>query len=516
MKLQHRIVSKDFLLNLLLVLSMLLPLTLLLARHPFDGLYGQDPYAYYTYATGPLRDSLLQHQPIPSFFWPPGYPLFVAIATFVVGIRPLAGQIVSLIAGMSVPILTMLLAKEVGGVDKNRMIPILAGGLVAFTPQLWQSSVVVMADTTGLAAATMGVWALARYGKQPAGNFKWLGLAVIGVAYAVLSRWAYALTAIPCGVYTLWVLRQTPRRIAFPHLIGATAIAGGILSPVIVPALSVYLSPSPQTASFAGDLEVYHWNPLNAFQREFETGDGFLRYALPNGVYYAAVPAHRYFFTPLLAWLILPGLWAFVRERSSVRCLILGWAVMVYGFHAGAPWQNFRFALAYLPPLAMVAAAGWGELYERVPRLGRWGLGAGVVLGLGWMAFGGWTLTESFIIRKEAELDTVATVQQQLPADAQVITFGLTLTFDHYTPLETYEIFSLAPEALAELVASGKSTYLFLELDSIETQWVGRAPSENYHWLRDEVGLSEIGTVGMRGLTAENEHIFTLFEVAPP
>jgi len=25
----------------------------------FDGLYGQDPYAYYAYAVGPLRDSLI-------------------------------------------------------------------------------------------------------------------------------------------------------------------------------------------------------------------------------------------------------------------------------------------------------------------------------------------------------------------------------------------------------------------------------------------------------------------------
>src|SRR6185503_17039050 len=39
----------------------------------FDGLYGQDPYGYYDYAIGPLRDSLTSGHVPPPTFWPLGY-----------------------------------------------------------------------------------------------------------------------------------------------------------------------------------------------------------------------------------------------------------------------------------------------------------------------------------------------------------------------------------------------------------------------------------------------------------
>ena len=60
-----------------LVLLLGLPILLVgMAVLPrFDGLYGQDPFAYYDYATGPLRSALLALQLPPPFTWPPGYPL---------------------------------------------------------------------------------------------------------------------------------------------------------------------------------------------------------------------------------------------------------------------------------------------------------------------------------------------------------------------------------------------------------------------------------------------------------
>ena len=66
---------------LLLALPILLVGVAVLPR--FDGLYGQDPFAYYDYATGPLRSALLALQLPPPFTWPPGYPLLVALASFV-------------------------------------------------------------------------------------------------------------------------------------------------------------------------------------------------------------------------------------------------------------------------------------------------------------------------------------------------------------------------------------------------------------------------------------------------
>ena len=41
----------------------------------FDGLYGQDAYAYFDYGAVSVRQSILHLAPLEAFFWPPGYPL---------------------------------------------------------------------------------------------------------------------------------------------------------------------------------------------------------------------------------------------------------------------------------------------------------------------------------------------------------------------------------------------------------------------------------------------------------
>src|SRR5437899_6473919 len=144
-----------------------LPLALVLAvpaagmamSRGFDGLYGQDAYAYFDYATDSVRYSIEHLAPLEAFFWPPGYPLLVALTSFVLGPSALAGQMVSLLMGALVPVFTALLVRELWPDDLP--MALLAGALVALCGQLWQSSIVLMADTTGLALATLSAWALA-------------------------------------------------------------------------------------------------------------------------------------------------------------------------------------------------------------------------------------------------------------------------------------------------------------------------------------------------------------------
>jgi len=119
----------------------------------FDGLYGQDSFTYLDYATGALRRSLVRLGLPPPFFWPPGYPFLVAVASFATGREPIAGQLVSLAAAASVPVTTALLAQELWR-RRPATAAVVAGLLVAFTGQLWQSGVVVMADASARALAT--------------------------------------------------------------------------------------------------------------------------------------------------------------------------------------------------------------------------------------------------------------------------------------------------------------------------------------------------------------------------
>ncbi len=511
---------------ILLGLLVWLPVGGLIALGRFDGLYGQDSFAYYDYAIGPLRASLLAGQPLPPFFWPPGYPLLVTLASFGVGLTPVAGQVVSLMAGGLVPILTALLVREVWSANDERdsmTIAWIAGLMTALTGQLWQSSAVVMSDSTGLAAATLGMWAVARYGRRarPA----WLLLGVGALAWAVLTRWIYGLVALPALGFALWVMARRGLPALLQHGVAAALVGSLVLSPIL------FSLASRTQGSFTGDLEVYSWSPLNAMRREFATLDGNLSYPLPNGLSYALAPAHRYYFTPLLALFILPGLWVVARRRALAPLLLLvGWAGMVYGFHAGAPWQNFRFALAYLPPLAGLAAVGWAWVLRaaqrvrdpspspdraRLPPRSSGGRGqergAGamrflssiLIVGLAAMAFGGFQLTQSFIDRKARDLELVRQVEALLPLRSRLLTFGITLTFQHYSRVETLELFDLSQEEMAALLADERSAFLLLDVANVETQWRGRPLAASYHWLRDGPGLEVLRQFGS----------YTLFKV---
>lgn len=495
-----------------LALLLLLPTGWLVLTSGFSGLYGQDAYAYFDYATGPLRESLRAGRPYPPFQWTPGYPLLVALLSFVLGVVPAAGQLVSLISGALVPVFTALLAQELDCARRNRFglaFPILAGLFVALNGHLWQPSVVVMSDAAALAAVTAGIWALARYRRQPQG--RWHVLAVAALAFAVFTRLAYVLVVAPAGIAAAILLNRQPRRQALRHALPAMFVAVIIWLPIARPMLASLLDSGQDMIAFANTGQIYKWNPLTALRRVHVSADGLLQYTLPNGLFYALTPARAFYFSPLIAVFILPGLWSVRQARNPVSLLFLvGWPAAVFLFHAGTPWQSFRFTLVYLPPLAILAALGVMETLDYVrecPLFRRSGsvarcrlltlaVGLWLLVGLSWMAAGAYRYTSNFIAHAQTSLNTAQWVEEQVPADAHLVTFGLTLTLEHESKLEVHDIYFMTPEELAILLAGERPVYLFLDLDSVLSQWEGRAPATNYHWLREGPGLQEVGREG--------------------
>lgn len=403
----------------------------------------------------------------------------------------------SLAAGALVPVFTALLAQELWPAARRAArfavtVPVVAGLLVAFTGQLWQSSVVVMADTLGLCAATAGVWALARYGRT--GGLPWLLLAAGLLAAATMTRWIYGIVAVPCALYALWVAMRRHRWLALKHAGAAGLLAAVLLAPVIV------------GDRFSGNFEVYRWSPTRIFEREFSTPDGTLTYRLPTGLYYALAPARWAYFTPLLALLIVLGVWVVIRRRAfAPAVLLLGWAAAVYVFHAGSAYQNFRFTLAYLPPLAILAAIGAEQVAHRLAarRLAVLVAAGAFVCGLVVMAAAGTHTTRYLIARKNDSVATVRWTEARLPPGARLITFTLTSTFRHYSRLETFELFEQSPARLQALVAGGPPVFLLVDLSSVRGQWRDRSPGRNLRWLERGPGLTALGA----------QRSFTLFRV---
>ena len=309
----------------------------------FDGLYGQDPYAYYNFAQE-LRGAISSGQALQPFFWPVGYPALLAVGFAVFGTSAATAQVISLLLGALLAPLIYMLARQVGA---GRSGALAAALLMAVCGQAIQSSMVVMADIPALAWATLSAVLLIHYlqTEKP----RWLIAAAAALALACVTRWLY-LALIP-----VWgaALLLTWRRVRLRECLAAGAAAALILLPQV--ALSIG-SPYP----VLNHAWVEGWSPLNAFAHEFSNVDGHFVYDQINAVYYAQPYYDAYYLAPLFAPFALIGVWA-LRRKRALFVLLIGWALLPYVFLAGIPYQNIRFPLIVVPAVAVLVGVGSGN-----------------------------------------------------------------------------------------------------------------------------------------------------------
>ncbi|MEO7118269.1 MAG: glycosyltransferase family 39 protein [Candidatus Limnocylindrales bacterium] len=462
----------------------------------FGGLYGQDSFFYQSYATGAMRAGLpLSLLWPPDFTWPPGYPMLVAIASLLAGQDSLGGQIVSVIAGALVPVFAALLCREL--TPRPRWVAPLAGLLVALSPHLWQSSAVVMSDTTGLAFATGGGWALARFART--GHAPWIVIAAVGLAFAIEVRTAYALVAVPLAVVAVVVARGIEHPIR--RLAAAALVSALILAPMALPMLIAVAH--GEHVPFAISLSSHGWDPFNAFRSSFDGPDGHFDFAQPMGLFYLLQPAQPYHLTPAFTLLSIVGGARTIRRPTAARVgTLVAWPVLMLGFLAGDTTQNTRFALAVLPPLAILAALGVAWIAEGIGRLQPRGrtvanvaLATAVTLGLGVMAIEAVRFTSAFIVRQQADLAAVDRLAARVPNDARLLSFGATLQLRH-DGRDPVDLYGLAPDEAVELVSGDRPTYLLVPLDGLGPQWADAPPGLVLAALRDGPGLIEAAADG--------------------
>jgi 4-amino-4-deoxy-L-arabinose transferase-like glycosyltransferase len=458
-----------------------------MAATRFDGLYGQDPFAYYQYALE-LRQALTAGHPPPPFFWPIGYPLLVVLAMGVGGPLPLAGQWVSLVAGTAVAPLVYSLARAY---QPERYVgSVMAGLLAATAGQLLLSSLSVMADTAALFWATLSAWLLLNYMQRP--QLGWWMAAAVTLAFATLTRWVYGLLLIPWAITALLFWQQAGfpwRRMAL-----LAAVAGSLGFGLLI--LQLAADVDRGQLSYAGDLQVYSWHPANALKREIVNVDGRFTYEYATGVFYTRPAFHPAYIFPLLAPFWLLGLWAIRRTPLPYRVLIIGWLLAMYLFLIGVPWQNWRFPLAFFPPLLVLLALGLDWLWGRLAGGWRWLLliycAIAIVGSVVWAIYDIGRFTHWAAKRQE----TAVIIAAQLPPGATLLAFDLTATLQHYTAVETLELFSLSEADLAEILLAETAVYLLLDPTSIQNQWAGKAPERNFAWLQAHTSLTPLTTAG--------------------
>ncbi|MFN8447321.1 MAG: glycosyltransferase family 39 protein [Anaerolineae bacterium] len=183
----------------------------------FDGLYGQDAYAYYNYAQSMARGGDLA-----PFFWPLGYPALLASGFALFGATALTAQAINLLLGALIAGLVYLLARQVG---VGRSGALAAGLIAALCGQAIQSSIVVMADIPALAWALLSAVTLLEYLR--ADRLRWLVFAALLLALACVTRWLY-LALVPAWGAAVLLTWKRPR---WRHLLVAGAAAALVLLP---------------------------------------------------------------------------------------------------------------------------------------------------------------------------------------------------------------------------------------------------------------------------------------------
>jgi 4-amino-4-deoxy-L-arabinose transferase-like glycosyltransferase len=362
----------------------------------------------------------------------------------------------------------------------------LAGVIVAVAGQPILSSVVVMADIPALFWAALSVWLVVQAWLRPARASWFLAAAGAAIALAVVSRWIYILVVPALALYVLYQIKAKRLRLwqtMWP-------IAAGLL--ILLPQL--WLSAHRPEGLLHSWL--LGWEPLNFIRRQFENVDGQYFYRLPVGVFYAQPAGHPAYIFTLLGFGGFWGVWRIWRRRQwGAALLLLGWFLPMYLFLAGIPYQNFRFGLSLYLPWVVLSAFGISEAWDwaaRTKPLYRRLVQMGVTLSLLGMVAWAYPMLNNFLSAQNQRRAIAEQVAVQLPADATLLTFDLTLTLQHYTGLPTLEFFYCDEAALATLVQTREPLYLLLNVTNIETQWQGRGPQQNYHWLRDQVRLTEI------------------------
>jgi hypothetical protein len=473
---------------------------------PFDGLYGQDAYAYYDVARR-LGPWLAGVEPLPPLYWPLGYPALVALLLPISGGGPAAGQIVSLLGCATGAAATALLVGELGALrrpvaprqdDSSQIAASVAGMAVALAGGTLRSSQVVMADGLALGAVAVAMLAAARHSTGRGRG--WLIVAALALAWGTITRWLVGLCALPLVAYVILAARARPvpagdrHRRAAAATVVTLALALAVALAVLLPQLALsHANP----VSFERHAWLVGWSPANAFRRDLHTPDGHAVYRLPVSLFYLARLAWPDFFFPTLALLAALGAAALARRRAAAElALLAGWPAAAWLFLAGIPYENPRFLLPVLPAMAALAGIGFHALVDGRGRGARRALAlalaaslaAGLALGAGEHA--------RLVARKDRDHALCAWVAARVPAGATLLAFGPTLTLQHYGRPDTRELFFVDDAELARLAAPERAPlYVVIDVANAYSQWRDLRPHRHLEALRARTGLTAVATL---------------------
>jgi hypothetical protein len=472
---------------------------------PFDGLYGQDAFAYFRFARaiGPhLRDGA----PLPALFWPRGYPAAVAALLPLTGDGPLAGQIVSTLACAWAAAATFLLVRDLErgrGDAIDPTAPFVAGMCVAGSGIALRTGQVVMADGLAVGLSATALWCAARYLSLRRGA--WLVPCSVALAGGAVTRWQVGLLALPMGIACVTARRREAT--GAPATLEANAnrlwwVAAGLAGLVVLIPQLVTAHAVPSSLEHHEWLQ--RWSPWNALHRDFETSNGHTHYRFPVGLFYLVRLAWPDALFPTVGLLAIVGVGSVIRERRAVdAALLVGWPLVNWAFISGIPYENPRFLWPVLPALGALAGLGYRVVRNRLAT-GRsrsilaLSLAGSIAAGLA----SGAREHAHTVARKNAERASVTWLDAHMPADATLLMTGGTLIFEYYGSSKVRDTYLLTNAQLEATVERERPCFYLARPNDVGAN------------LEEKAQLQEL--LRTPGLTPVATHSsLTLFRVGP-
>ncbi len=409
---------RAILLPMALVIACVLFFAYLLARYAYDGLYGQDSYAYYYQALALWNDITGQPQPAnwlstsDGFRWPIGYHLHIIAGFLFGGTGPEGGRLLTLLLAAVTPGLVYLIARELwpdmsegghtGPPLRSAVAGLSAGVLLVLNGTYTRFGLSLMSDVPALFWSLLAllfflkawpvdelrIWKVYQVeydetAKTPSAprerqEFHWFGLRkrhwafAAGLAFgvAVLVRYGSLLLLAPVVVYLIVRRVTQPQRIPWKGEVKPFLWAAAGLGLALLPQAAYYLTHSAGSgySDFLGD-----WNIANIFSNRVTSTDGTSVYDYPMIAFYLLTPlasSSAGFLSPFYLPALGLGAWTLLRERKwAVIALLASWWLIPVLIFSGTAYQSHRFVLAYLPALAIVCGIGIATALEAIQEL---------------------------------------------------------------------------------------------------------------------------------------------------
>ena len=304
----------------------------------FNGLYGQDAYAYLLHARE-WKNFFSGGETPGAFFWPPSYSIVSGMIELIVQSEFYALQLVSVGSLIGLGWITDKWIRNAYPTHENARIGFVTLALL-LSPYMFRLGVQAMSDMLAMFLLTASFYHLWIYLNSE--SQKSLILWSLTSALALTTRYPAVIVLAPTmafvGVHLL--SKQQFGRVGLAFLVGLIPVSAAIWWKL-------------ESGGINSDIQtviLQNWSFTNFFQSEFQSADTHSKFLLPNLIFNFSTAIHpgTLFWGIALIPFSLNGL-----KEDKFRLLILVSVIIYALFLSGIPFQNSRVMTFSYPLIVM-------------------------------------------------------------------------------------------------------------------------------------------------------------------